>query len=144
MNSARGDNLQAVKISENGVKINHQETTKQKAVGHANSEHYYSKEETTAFASHIINCVSHDPLVARHFPIDPESEDIFQKLGDGLILMKMINLGHPDTIDERKMNKGDNLSIFQKQENLNIVLAAAKQIGCQIVNIGGQDILAGR
>jgi hypothetical protein len=42
------------------------------------------------------------------------------------------------------MNRGNNLSIYQKQEHLNVVLPAAKQIGCQVVNIGGQDIIAGR
>ena len=36
------------------------------------------------------------------------------------------------------------MSIYQKQENLNMVLAGAKAIGVQLVNIGGQDIIAGR
>ena len=65
-------------------------------------------------------------------------------LGDGLILTKLINYGYPDTIDESKINKGANMSIYQKQENLNMVLAGAKAIGVQLVNIGGQDIIAGR
>ena len=132
-----------VTISETGVRIKQNEVTV-KQISHGTSLHAYSKEETTAFTTHIINCLADDPLCERHFPIDPESEEIFHKLGDGLILMKIINLGYPGTIDEKKMNKELNMSIYKKKENLNVVLAAAKQIGCHAVFLGGQDIIDGK
>ena len=37
--------------------------------------------------------------------IDPDSMELFEKVSDGLILSKMINLAVPDIIDERALNK---------------------------------------
>lgn len=74
----------------------------------------------------------------------------------------------PNTIDESKLNVKDQsrhverksmklakfvpgeeeepktINIFQKTENLNIALNAAKKIGCTVVNMGAQDIVEGR
>lgn len=36
------------------------------------------------------------------------------------------------------------MNVFQKTENLNIALTAARHIGCHVVNIGSSDIIAGR
>ena len=38
---------------------------------------------------------------------------MYEKMDDGVILCKMINLAAPDTIDERVLNKGKNISIFK-------------------------------
>ena len=38
---------------------------------------------------------------------------MYEKMDDGVILCKMINLAAPDTIDERVLNKGKNVSIFK-------------------------------
>jgi hypothetical protein len=132
-------------ISEKGVHIDHRDETINKVSGaNVDTQHYYSKEETAAFSTHINNVLINDELCSRHLPFDIEQEDIFQKLGDGIVLMKLINLVYPGTIDEKKFNKQTNMSIYQKQENLNVVIAAANKIGAHIVNVGGQDIIAGR
>ena len=39
--------------------------------------------------------------------------DMYQKMDDGILLCKMINLAAPDTIDERVINKGQKISIFK-------------------------------
>ena len=39
--------------------------------------------------------------------------DMYEKMDDGILLCKMINLAAPDTIDERVINKGQKLSIFK-------------------------------
>ena len=39
--------------------------------------------------------------------------DMYQKMDDGIILCKMINLAAADTIDERVINKGAKLGIFK-------------------------------
>ena len=51
----------------------------------------------------------------------------------------------PDTIDMRAVNRPDvkPINVYQKTENLNIVLNAARGIGCHIVNIGAADLLNG-
>lgn len=50
----------------------------------------------------------------------------------------------PDTIDERVLNKGNNINTFQMTENNNVVINSAKAIGCSVVNIGSQDLIEGR
>jgi len=107
-----------------------------------NAQHTYSDEEADAFSSYISNLLSHDPLLKRHLPLE-QSNDIFIKISDGLILCQLINFAVPDTIDYRAINKHETLNIYQKTENLNLALSSAKSIGVQIVNIGAQDIIEG-
>lgn len=49
----------------------------------------------------------------------------------------------PGTVDWSKM-RSRNIAKFQQLENLNIVLDAAKRIGCNIVNISAEDLVAGK
>ncbi|CAM9454460.1 unnamed protein product, partial [Hapterophycus canaliculatus] len=79
--------------------------------------------------------------------MDPLSEDLFTETSDGLILCKLINLAEFDTIDPRAMNvvseKRPKLSIFQKIENMNLALNAARGIGCVVTNVNAKDIIDG-
>jgi hypothetical protein len=54
----------------------------------------------------------------------------------------LINDAVPDTIDERVINKGK-LNVYKIGENQTLVLNSAKSIGCNVVNIGGQDLIDG-
>lgn len=56
---------------------------------------------------------------------------------------KLINSSVPNTIDERAINKGK-LNVFTIQENQTLALNSASSIGCNIINIGAQDIMDGR
>ena len=38
---------------------------------------------------------------------------MYEKIDDGILLCKMINLAAPETIDERVINTGENISIFK-------------------------------
>lgn len=55
----------------------------------------------------------------------------------------MINCSTPGTIDERTINKGK-LNIYQIHENLTLALNSAQSIGCNIVNIGTEDLQTGK
>jgi len=55
----------------------------------------------------------------------------------------LINLAQPDTVDERAINRGK-LSIYQIHENLTLALNSAQAIGCNVVNIGPEDLHAGK
>ena len=57
---------------------------------------------------------------------------------------KLINKSQPGTIDERTINKAKNLSLFQVHENLTLALNSASSIGCNIVNIGPEDLRLGK
>lgn len=50
----------------------------------------------------------------------------------------------PNTIDVKKVHKGKNLTRFNVVENLNHVLAGAKKIGVNLVNIGVVDLEEGK
>ena len=62
----------------------------------------------------------------------------------------MINISQPGTIDERTMNKANTaqglkkLSIYQIHENLTLAVNSASSIGCNIINIGPEDLRAGK
>ena len=60
---------------------------------------------------------------------------------------KMINLSVPDTVDERAVNKpqsGKALNIYKIHENMTLALNSARSIGCNIVNIGAEDLEQGK
>ncbi|KAL1764840.1 plastin-3 isoform X2, partial [Sigmodon hispidus] len=78
--------------------------------------------------------------------MNPNTDDLFKAVGDGIVLCKMINLSVPDTIDERAINKKKLTPfIFQAcPENLNLALNSACAIGCHVVNIGTEDLRAGK
>lgn len=50
----------------------------------------------------------------------------------------------PDTIDERSLNKGAKISIYQMLENSELALRSAESIGCHIVNVRPMDIKDGK
>ena len=53
---------------------------------------------------------------------------INEKMDDGIILCKMVNMAAPDTIDERVINTGKNISIFK----VNIMVLCNKTIICPV------------
>jgi plastin-1 len=118
-----------------------------KKVENDNTFHTYADEERQAFSSHINHLLGYDELLRRHLPLDDNTEgskDLFEKMSDGLIMLKLINYAVPETVDDRAINKQSNMNVYQKTENINLALNAAKSIGCQVVNIGAQDIIEGR
>lgn len=104
--------------------------------------HTIGEEERHAFANYI-NVSLKDDEDCKQLPINPETNALFSALTDGIILCKLINHSVPDTIDERTINK-TRLTAFTIQENLNLALNSASAIGCQVVNIGAQDLKEGK
>lgn len=115
-----------------------------KLEGTFGGHHSYSDEEKMAFTHHINDCLEKDPVCVRHMPLSEESMHLFERLNDGLILCSLINMAVPDTVDFRALNKKEKLNVYEKTENVNLALNAAKAIGCQVVNIGAQDIIDGK
>ncbi|KAG7388811.1 phospholipid scramblase 1 [Phytophthora boehmeriae] len=114
--------------------------------GTAGGLHSYSEEETVAFTQHINNCLSTDKDVASLMPISMDA-GLFRSVCDGVLLCKLINAAVPETIDERALNfikKSKGLNVYQKTENQNLCINAAKSIGCSVVNIGPDDLIEGK
>jgi plastin-1 len=109
----------------------------------SHATHSFSEEEKTAFVKHINETLAGDRHVAAKLPIDPATMEIFQKVGDGLLLCKLINKAIPHTIDERALNV-NSPNHFQINENQNLCIMSAAAIGCSVVNIGASDLVSGR
>uniref|UniRef100_H0XCW5 Plastin-3 n=1 Tax=Otolemur garnettii TaxID=30611 RepID=H0XCW5_OTOGA len=107
------------------------------------TQHSYSEEEKYAFVNWMNKALENDPDCRHVIPMNPNTDDLFKAVGDGIVLCKMINLSVPDTIDERAINK-KKLTPFIIQENLNLALNSASAIGCHVVNIGAEDLRAGK
>ena len=87
---------------------------------------------------------------------------MYEKIDDGTLLCKMINLAAPETIDERVINTGKNISIFkvlvtyqtsllviiifpvQQHENLTLAINSAKAIGCVVIGIDSHSLNSGQ
>ena len=61
-----------------------------------------------------------------------------------LFQSKSINFSVPNTIDERSLNKGKNINIYEQLENHELTLRSAEAIGCVVVNIRPKDIQDGQ
>jgi plastin-1 len=77
-------------------------------------------------------------------PIATEGNGLFHSVGDGVLLCKLINAAIPDTIDVRALNIKKKLNVYEKTENNNLCINAAKGIGCSVVNIGPADLIEGK
>ncbi|CAI5747396.1 unnamed protein product [Peronospora destructor] len=114
--------------------------------GSAGGLHSYSEEETVAFTEHINNTLQADKDVASLMPISVDA-GLFRAVCDGVVLCKLINKAVPETIDERALNfvkRAKELNVYQKTENQNLCINAAKSIGCSVVNIGPDDLIEGK
>lgn len=103
--------------------------------------HSYLVEERICFTKLINSILEKDQDVSGIIPINPESDDVFHALEDGVILSKLINAAAENTIDMRAMNMKKNLNVYQVKENLNLALNACKGIGLRIPGINPQAFI---
>jgi len=103
--------------------------------------HSFGEDEKIRFCELLNLSLQKDPDLKDIMPMNPKTHDLFEKVENGLLLCKMVNDAEPGTIDERTINKKPPLNIFHKKENLNLAIAAAKSIGCRLINVNPQLIL---
>ena len=104
----------------------------------------FSEEERTAYVKVINSSLADDPICKKYLPIDPESNEIFDRIKDGVILCKLINKAQEGTIDERVINTKENMNISQHVENLNLAISAAKSIGLNVIGLNYDSIMNGK
>jgi len=112
----------------------------------AMGQHSFLVEEQEAFVEHVNACLAHDAYLKDHgyLPLRRDSDDLFRKMADGILLCKLINLAVPDTVDERALNfptTGKQLNTWEMTENQNIAINSARGCGIQVVNIGAKDLI---
>jgi hypothetical protein len=142
-----GSSENVVSIDESGLHVNHMEGHQQHLDGSFGSMHTYETEEAEAFSVFLNTLLGDEKGLAHLLPLNPQSNDIFTKHEDGLILLKLLNRAIPGCVDERKVNhprRGSVLNVFKKNENLNYFLKIAHEEGCNFVNIGALDISSGK
>jgi hypothetical protein len=108
------------------------------------SAHSYELAEKSGFARHINYCLQGDSSLSHLLPLDPTSDDLFVKNADGLLLCKLVNMIWEGAVDMSTINTKRQLNIFQMTENINAAIIAAKKLGISVVNIGADDIIAGK
>jgi len=108
------------------------------------SQHSFNEDEKEGFVNHINFALGGDKDLGNRIPIDAGTMALFDEVSDGLVLSKLINDSQPGTIDERVLNRGSKLSIYQKTENQNVVINSAKGLGLSVVNIGANDLIEGK
>jgi plastin-1 len=85
----------------------------------------YQREEVSMIARTITNTCKDDSLVTERLPINPDNDDLFHALADGMVLIHLLNHIEEDAIDMRTVNKGSNINIYKVRENLDAALLAA-------------------
>lgn len=84
----------------------------QQSVGESGFTHSYLVEERICFAKLINDILKNDEDVKDVIPINPEGDDIFHAMEDGIILSKLINASIENTIDFRAVNMKKNMNIY--------------------------------
>lgn len=110
--------------------------------------HTVRMEEQVAFSNWINLNFKDDPDCVKHLPIADDGANLYEKCKDGILFCKLINFSEKDTIHEQAINKpskpGANLSVYQCHENLTLAIRSAQAIGCNVVNIGCDDLYEGK
>ena len=100
----------------------------------------FSEEERAAYVKVINSSLANDSLCKKYLPINPDTNELFDKLKDGVLLCKLVNKAQEGTIDERVINTKEKLNIYQQAENLSLAISASKSIGLNCIGIN-YDIL---
>jgi plastin-1 len=64
------------------------------------------------FAKLVNDILNGDEDVKGIIPMNPETDDIFHSMGDGIILAKLINAAADNTIDFRAVNQKKQMNIY--------------------------------
>lgn len=69
-------------------------------------------EEKICFAKLANEFLKGDEDTKEFFPLDPESDDLFHSMENGLVLSKLINIAVESTIDLRALNNKKNMNVY--------------------------------
>merc|ERR1719391_995244 len=134
------DSLESENVAKTFKTSRQHDKNAQVIAGAMGAQHMVLNEEQVAFSDWINNNLGADPDTKHLLPLNDAGSDMYEKVDDGIILCKMINLSSLDTIDERVINKGQKLSIFKQHENLTLAINSAKAIGCVVIGIDSHTL----
>lgn len=102
--------------------------------------HTYLLEERSVFSRTINKLFKDDADLSDRLPIDPDSDDLFHVMSDGLVLIKLLNQVEEGRVDMRTVNRGSSLNIYKIRENLQQALTACSGM-IKLVGIGADSFL---
>jgi len=105
--------------------------------------HTIMNEEQMSFARWLNRHLGDITELSHLLPLADDGDDLYTKIGDGILLCKLINFAVPETIDDRAINYGETLHIMKKHENLTLAINSAKSIGCHVVNMDANTMSEG-
>ena len=108
--------------------------------GSDGSKSTYLREEVSMIARAISNTCKEDELVQERLPIDPEGDDLFHAVSDGMVLIHLVSHIDKDAIDFRTVNKGSNMNVYKIRENLDMVLGVCQSM-IKMVGVDAQSFL---
>ncbi|KAJ4907660.1 Fimbrin-3 [Raphanus sativus] len=106
--------------------------------------HTINQSEKAFYVHHINRYLGDDLLLKTFLPLDPDTNDLYELVKDGVLLCKFINVAVPGTIDERAINTKRVLNPWERNENHMLCINSAKAVGCSVINIGTQGLAEGR
>ena len=96
-----------------------------------------------AYVKKMNQLLANDADCKDKVPINPEGDEVFDKVKDGVVLAKLENLADGDAVDENDLAKDPNMSEEDKSKNLDKVCDGAKKLGLKAKTNPG-DIAAAR
>ena len=90
----------------------------------------YDKDVMKAYVKEINKLLCDDAGVKNKVPIDPETEEVFDKVADGSVVGKLVNLADKDALPEDNIVCGDNVDNDDVCKNWDNAVDGAKKIGC--------------
>ena len=100
----------------------------------------YNVNEKECYVKIVNKLLENDEELKEKLPIVPESNEVFKKIKDGVILAKLVNMAAPGTVDERVIVKDPSMTSHDKKSNVNLVINSAKSIGC-LTEATSDDVL---
>eukprot|EP01113_Clastostelium_recurvatum_P023829 TRINITY_DN2842_c0_g1_i2.p1 TRINITY_DN2842_c0_g1~~TRINITY_DN2842_c0_g1_i2.p1 ORF type:complete len:1017 (-),score=346.64 TRINITY_DN2842_c0_g1_i2:63-3113(-) len=111
------------------------------------SVHSYHEEEKMGLVEHINGLLQSDTYMP-YLPMDPEGDDVFEHVKDGIFIPMLVNSIKPGILPTDRLVLRANppgLNIFERSQNLNrAFLIARDQLKCQLVNVGAEDMIEGK
>lgn len=102
-----------------------------------------SNPEVEAFATLVNQQLANNAAVAHLLPLDRNSNDLLEKLPDGLILAELLRLAAPGSVDDSRVVGGVKLTEKQKVSNVGSVLEAVKTAGFDVPPVNPADVVKG-
>ena len=133
--------MKYVKINDGSLQISSFIKNIEKEAVKKENESISENPERTAYINIINALLSDDERNNRYLPIDSNSNELFDKLTDGILLCRLINKAKKDSIDERTINTNENMTIYQKGQNLKLAISSAKSMGLRCGEISF-DVIA--